>query len=540
MEEYLRNQTGFLPESASLKQRFYCVKNQISEMPLCPVCSSPTPWNQYLNAFNQFCGVRCFNISMRGESGRKRACSRNQFKKIEARDLPTLLSKLTRRDGKINGNLTNEKHLTHEQIAMLHLHTRDYPEEFSISSRVMILANKLSLGDLTCANCSKIFEPSNDKKRYCSVECSNKHTDKIDKTKTANLTKYGVTSNLVHGVISPETQARILNGEVGELYLSGLTVPEIAKNLNISDSRTHVLLNKWATSEGVEIQKRSYSYLQKRIADALRERNIDFLEGSRSIIPPYEVDFYLPQHRIAIEINGIYWHSEKFKDRDYHEKKCNMAREQNVHLMQFWETEINNNFDLVISMIDQNRKSIYARNCKIGTPTSAQHLEFLNQNHIQGWVNARVKLGLWFGDELVAIMTFGSPRFSNDAPWELLRFASLRGHRVVGGFSKLLQHFTQNHSGDVISYAHKRLSNFANVYEKCGFEKLRETPPSYTYYHAEKPSISRYKAQKHKLSKLLGDKYCPSETERANMNRNQYYRVWDAGQIVYRYRNTNT
>ena len=47
------------------------------------------------------------------------------------------------------------------------------------------------------------------------------------------------------------------------------------------------------------------------------------LVNSRDIINPYEIDIYLPELKLGIEFNGLYWHSEKFKSKNYHFNKWN-------------------------------------------------------------------------------------------------------------------------------------------------------------------------------------------------------------------------
>ena len=81
---------------------------------------------------------------------------------------------------------------------------------------------------------------------------------------------------------------------------------------------------------------------------------------------------------------------------------------------------------------------------------------FLDQNHIQGKLGAKVRLGLYYNDELVSLMTFGALRKnlgqkSEDGSYELLRFCNKLNTNVVGGASKLFKHFINNSSVGVWS-----------------------------------------------------------------------------------------
>ena len=75
------------------------------------------------------------------------------------------------------------------------------------------------------------------------------------------------------------------------------------------------------------------------------------IRNSRSIIWPYELDLYYPEKKIAIEFNGDYWHSEKFKDKDYHYKKFCLCREQNILLVSIFESDWNNRKEEILNYL---------------------------------------------------------------------------------------------------------------------------------------------------------------------------------------------
>lgn len=536
-EEYLLRATKYLPRDAPLKQRYYCVRNEIEQIPTCIGCGKSSKWDNYTNVFRDYCSTKCYNTAMRGEAGKLRAACRKQFRKVGGESIDDIVASLTREDGNLNGNMINNRHLSNVQITTIENATQHLPANYSLSGRVFVLSlDDFDPKEISCRECSSVLE-INGKNRgrlYCSAKCSNRAGEKIAKTRQTNIDRYGVSSNLVVGKITPEMQQRLRDGAVGELYQKGLTVPEIEMELGISTTRAYTLLNQWAEENDITLKKRSYSFIQRRVAQGLSNRGIDFLEGDRKIIAPYELDFVLEDRKVAVEINGIYWHSEKFKDKWYHVKKADLARDNDYRLLQFTEDEVNLNFDLVMSMIDTTRTVVYARKCKVEEISPKVYRDFLGLNHIQGPINSRIKLGLFHNDVLVSVIGMGAPRFNKIAEWEIHRFCTTIGMSVVGGFSKLLSNFSKKYSGDILSYADKRFSCFhGNVYEKSGFELISETPPSYAYHHATKPSLSRYAAQKHRLPKILGDKYCSERSERDNMKLSQYFRVWDAGQLVY-------
>ena len=135
---------------------------------------------------------------------------------------------------------------------------------------------------------------------------------------------------------------------------------------------------------------------------------------------------------------------------------------------------------------------------------------------------------------MVALMTFGAIRYGKKPGYELLRYATTKNTTVVGGFSKLLKHFTRTHCPErIVSFADRRWS-FGNVYETNGFSLAWASAPNYFYFRPEDPHTlkSRVVFQKHKLPSLL-ESFDPKKTEFENMSDNGWDRVWDCGNLVY-------
>lgn len=94
------------------------------------------------------------------------------------------------------------------------------------------------------------------------------------------------------------------------------------------------------------------SKIEDKIKEFLIENNIKFKERDRKIIKPFELDIVLEDYKIAIEVNGIVWHSEKFnKNKNYHINKTLKCNNVGYHLLHFFEDEINNDFDRVKDII---------------------------------------------------------------------------------------------------------------------------------------------------------------------------------------------
>jgi hypothetical protein len=279
--------------------------------------------------------------------------------------------------------------------------------------------------------------------------------------------------------------------------------------------------------------------LEQFVKTCLPEYEIILID-SRKIIKPLELDIYIPSRNLAIEFNGTFWHSENNKtDKYYHINKTKLCEEKGIHLVHIFEWEWLYKKDKVQSrlrhLLNKKQNKIFARKCEIKVINKSISDDFLNINHLQGSCSGNsVNLGLYYKDELIALMTFGKPRFNTNYEWELLRFCTK--YPVIGGASKLLNYFEQTYKPkSIISYANRCWTyKENNVYKTLGFKEIEESDPNYIYISKHTSTIyTRYQCQKHKLKDLLKDTFDSKLTEYQNMEKANYLRVYDCGNLVF-------
>ena len=275
-------------------------------------------------------------------------------------------------------------------------------------------------------------------------------------------------------------------------------------------------------------------WLSSLLPDLDIERNIKFQFSKCKM----ELDIYLPKFKLGIEYHGLYWHSTEYRDKHYHQDKYKLFKDLGIQVIQIFENEWVFNKEIVKSILKSKlnlNKVIYARKCSIQTLTSKQYKQFVEENHIQGFTPAEIKLGLFHDEELMQVMSFGIPRYNSEYDWENIRTCTKLGYSVVGGFSKLLTHFKINYSGTIISYIDLRYFS-GNGYLNNGFSILKSTSPNYFYFKKNSLKLeSRVKYQKHKLKDLL-DEFDSKKSEKENMEDNNYNRIFDAGNLVVVFR----
>ena len=260
--------------------------------------------------------------------------------------------------------------------------------------------------------------------------------------------------------------------------------------------------------------------------------------NTHDVIPPMELDIYLPEKKLAIEFDGLYYHSSDVVKPNYHILKTSKCEQNGIQLLHVFENEWNDKKEIVKSRLSDllggPRAIVFARRCIVNEVSTKESREFQEKNHLQGAVNASVKLGLYHDDELVSLMTFGKTRFSKKHQWELLRFCSKCGYHVPGAAGKLLKHFEENwHPKSLVSYADRRWS-IGKLYFALGFNCIRKTSPNYWYFRNERgiKLLSRIMCQKHRLSKLLSA-FDPDKSEHENMKANGYKCIYDCGNLVF-------
>lgn len=258
------------------------------------------------------------------------------------------------------------------------------------------------------------------------------------------------------------------------------------------------------------------------------------LSGDRSEIFPFELDIYIPHIKIGIEYCGLYWHSElQGKDKFYHQKKHLLCQQKGIRLITIFEDEWIQYPELVKNRIahilGQQTTRIHARKCVIKEIDSHTAREFCNQNHIQGYGSAKIKLGLFFNEKLLQIATFAQPNISKGAKsnqenkWELSRLCSLSNMHVTGGASKIFQYFVKRYNPScVISYCDLRW-NTGKVYQQLGFNKIHDGSPNYWYF--QMPNVKRF----HRFSLRKNNLDDPNLTEWENRQNQGWNRIWDCG-----------
>ena len=242
-----------------------------------------------------------------------------------------------------------------------------------------------------------------------------------------------------------------------------------------------------------------------------------------------EIDIYLPELGIGFEFNGIWWHSDKYKKKDYHKDKINFFKDKGIRIIYIWEDDWIFKNEIIKSQIKNwlniTESKIFARKCKIEIIDNKIGNIFLNENHIQGSDRSILKIGLFYKNELVGIMTFNKSEGRKkmcDYEWNLSRFCNKLNTNVVGGASKILTYFIEKYKVKrIVSYADKDWS-IGNLYHKIGFNLISESNPDYKYVIKNKRKNKANFKKSNLKTELTESEYMKSVPK-----------IWDSGKMKF-------
>ncbi len=248
-----------------------------------------------------------------------------------------------------------------------------------------------------------------------------------------------------------------------------------------------------------------------------------------------ELDIYIPEIKLGIEYNGLIWHCDKYKKKDFHFNKTKIANGLGIRVLHIFGDEWQNRQDQVknylMSVMNKNSINIGARKTELRVVCKEDAELFLEQNHIQGSARMEIAFGLYYNNELVAVMTGDQHhRQGQGNIFVLNRLAFKSNISVQGGSSKLLKaliaYAKENGYSKLISWSDNRWSE-GRVYEKMGFVLEEEMGPDYSYVKKES-RISKQSCQKKNLIKK-GAKGTMANTEQELALSLGLHRIYDCG-----------
>lgn len=319
----------------------------------------------------------------------------------------------------------------------------------------------------------------------------------------------------------------------------GIMAPVFQTDVNLGTFEyafTHNCGTQWTQQVGTLLPVCPVCHRGSKVEQSVKEwvasLNVPVRYNDRHVIKPLELDIFMPEHNVAIEVNGLYWHHDD-SGRTSVKDKTDLCEAQGVQLISIWENEWHDEHTrrkikgMICSKLGLGEK-IFARKTKLRKLTLDECRDFLNTYHLQGWASSSVSYGLFYEDELVMSISVGIRRWNGTSEREIIRLCSKSGVNIVGGFSKLLKMFSNE---PLLSYCDRRFGNGAG-YKRVGFTLDRTTKPNYQWWKGN-VFLKRGSTTRKRLPGLLGDMYDPDFSENDNMRASGFKKLSDAGNLRF-------
>ena len=200
----------------------------------------------------------------------------------------------------------------------------------------------------------------------------------------------------------------------------------------------------------------------------------EIIENSTHIIHPFELDIFLPELKIAFEYNGLYWHSDIYKENDYHLNKSKKCEKLGIELFHIWEDDWifkENQIKLLILNKLGKLKIFYGDKCQIKIVDGCEY-EFIFKNSLKEYIKSDINIVMYYGDLLVSIICFN---ILNDNSYELKYFVNIN--------AKLFKYFMTNYNPKYVIYYFDYSMFFDKILFELGFrlDSTYDLIPEYYY-----------------------------------------------------------
>lgn len=271
---------------------------------VCPVCGQSTPFLKFSKGYQKHCSAKCAQAD------------------------PTT-------NNKFRNNNPQKDQLIREKTKQTCI--RLYSAESTLSN--MAVRNKGKQTLLKQHNVENIFQLSDIQRRARTNSHTHESNRKRETTKLHNIRQLAREHNCVY------LQDLLRQTKSSGWYQCNIVTPlKIGSHLFIRNEDIQTVLDYDASAY------HTYSINEKKIVNSIKQVYTGkIIENSKSIIPPKELDIYLPDLQLAIEYNGSYFHRTLANTpKDYHLAKSLLCREKHIRLIHIYEFE---DLDLQINLL---------------------------------------------------------------------------------------------------------------------------------------------------------------------------------------------
>lgn len=499
------------------KEKLYMLLYNIHEHPKCSICNKLLSLKDFNSGFRKTCSVNCSNELQRiNIIGKDFSYLQTRF--IKTKQVETTLQRYF-------PNLNCDYDYPKKEIIF-----KNYCKHGDLHFKynlINVLKKRYDNGNCLCKQCNEEFirnyvPTENEIKKFQQHinEFRKKHAQAFNKDWFIQYypKEYKIIDSWVNNPDLLFIQKLVLFSmnlkEVPECSISGCNCKvKWAYNRNYLYDRCQEHIN-------VHVESKP----EKEIKEYIDSLGISYISNNRKILNGKELDIYIHEYKLAIEYNGLYYHSEQFKEKHEHFNKWKQCKEKGIKLMTIWEHDWNSKKEIIKCIIKQLLRlseKIDVEQCTVKEIASELSNKFLIENCIIDKTKSSVQLGLFYNDNLMGVMTLGKWRFNRNIS-EIINFCIHKDYIIDNGFNKLLEFYIEKYNiNNIVFYCNCSFPNYA-IYEDYGFKNTHSDIKYWWCNHKE--VLTKYQINK----RIDKDK-----TEYEVMKEHGYYKVWDCGHLKY-------
>lgn len=548
---------SMLPESVqqsrNSSQALWHFENKQFQIPMCRHCgNNHTKWDATTKAYRTFCSVQCGALSEETTAKKNSTAERTGTRKqgSQARKA-TLIDRYGSNFGK--KILERSRNTMEKRYGVKHAHQnpesrkkftdsmmKKYDVPYAMQNSELshkhadACMRNWGVKSALSSECVRQRRKKTMIDRYGS-EHALQNTEVLKKLQDTMREKYGVPwINQQH---IPENSLSILSdvNKLSEHLEQYKTYARASYQLGVDPTT----VANYADVHGLSSAFSNASLFEDCVEEILHSLQVAYVKNDRTAIAPRELDFWIPSHNVAIECNGAYWHSDKFKDKNYHVDKWQACANQGIRLIQIADVDFFNHpakfTALLMSAMGQRRRGDPARKCRVVQTKSQAIKKFLDEHHLQSSVSGTHFVAYDCDDNIAGVMTFGWTQGSRESRrFELKRWVT-DGRTHAGLFSRVFRYAQRELDFEkVVSFSQNDWFT-GDVYSQCGFDQEDVVGPAYRYlcgnrlYHRSKFTKSNIVKQFPELKQMKEQGYTETQMTQAL----GIHRVWDSGKIAW-------
>lgn len=284
------------------------------------------------------------------------------------------------------------------------------------------------------------------------------------------------------------------------------------------------------------------SILEQEVAAYVKSilpKDVEIKENDRKLISPKELDIYIPELSVAVEFNGLYWHSEaNGKSKKYHYNKWKQCKSKNVQLITVWEDDwlyrqehIKSQLSTLLRTPDKNL-STHASKLSTKEVDESKAKEFYNSSYLKEFSSDSNYCALVDSkkDSICALLTWKQV----DEKVVIIEDYCEKDS-VVNGLEKLVHRMLKRINNKNVENVIAHIDNssvYRASFEKIGFMQVQSVKHNFSYV------VKRERVHESHMSAAFFEDnqelVCDSDLTLEELKiKNGITKLWDCGKISY-------